>query len=47
MKPTGISEGKPIFNFFKVGTEGMGKLYSPDEGGNFPFWALFAVTCEK
>ena len=47
MKPTGISDGNPMSNFFKVGIEGTGKLNSLSEGLYFPLHVLLLVTVEK
>ena len=46
-KPTGISTGKPISNFFSIGIDGIAKLNSPWTGLYFPFLLFSDVTWEK
>ena len=46
-KPTLISEGKPIFNFLRVGIDGIGKLNSHLTGLYLPLTVSLDATWEK
>ena len=43
-KPMGISDGKPISSFSRVGIEMIGKLNSPNSALYFPLAALLLIT---